>query len=93
MTILSHDQCALQNKITGRQVLPTMICAKNENNFWTSGCHGDSGGPLVCGNKQGKMVLHGAVSWGSNTCDALEHHTVFTRITSFITWIKENTKM
>eukprot|EP00112_Aurelia_sp_Birch-Aquarium-sp1_P016647 Seg3794.2 transcript_id=Seg3794.2/GoldUCD/mRNA.D3Y31 product=Chymotrypsin-C protein_id=Seg3794.2/GoldUCD/D3Y31 len=93
MTVLTHAECAKQNRYTVRQVLPTMICAKNTNNFWTSGCHGDSGGPLVCENQQGRMVLHGAVSWGSSTCDALDHHTVFSRISSFIPWIKQNTKM
>ena len=49
---------------------PQMLCAGVENTI-LSGCHGDSGGPYVCLNSDKKTyTLHGAVSWGSGSCNA-----------------------
>ncbi|XP_077293172.1 chymotrypsin-2-like [Arctopsyche grandis] len=46
-------------------------------------CHGDSGGPLVAG---GSVV--GIVSWGSPCARGLPD--VFTRVSSYISWIQAN---
>ncbi|CAH1779577.1 unnamed protein product [Owenia fusiformis] len=52
-------------------------------------CRGDSGGPLVC--KQGTgYVQAGVVSWGSAACE--EQPTVFTRVTSYLPWIRKYVK-
>ena len=51
----------------------------------SGGCNGDSGGPLVC-NVGGTWYLHGAVSFGKQNCPTT-HYTVFTRITSYHSWI------
>ena len=63
-----------------------MICAGYGGSSRLSGCHGDSGGPFVC-NIGGKWELHGAVSWGSGTCDSKKSYTVFARVSEFRNWI------
>ncbi len=87
LNIVSFQDCLKKNKHFRRKVTPTMICAGDKENIFASGCHGDSGGPLVCENEAGRMVLQGAVSWGSSVCDALEHYTVFTKVSAFRDWI------
>ena len=68
-----------------------MLCAGVENTT-LSGCHGDSGGPYVCLNSDGTTYsLHGAVSWGSGSCNANQLFTVFARVTQFRAWIKQHT--
>ena len=47
-------------------------------------CNGDSGGPLTV---NGKIV--GIVSW-SNGCALPKYPTVYTRVTSYLDWIKRN---
>lgn len=87
LNIVSFKECLKRNKNFIRKVTSTMICAGDMVNIFASGCHGDSGGPLVCENKAGHMVLQGAVSWGSPVCDALDHFTVFTKVSAFRTWL------
>ncbi|XP_067035363.1 MAM and LDL-receptor class A domain-containing protein 1-like [Acropora muricata] len=68
-----------------------MLCA-GVNNTRLSGCQGDSGGPYVCLNSDKRTyTLHGAVSWGSATCQASQLYTVFARVTEFLPWIKNHT--
>ena len=68
-----------------------MLCAGVENTI-LSGCHGDSGGPYVCLNADKRTyTLHGAVSWGSGSCNAKQLFTVFARVTQFRAWIKQHT--
>lgn len=52
--------------------------------FKTASCffQGDSGGPLTVG---GKLV--GLVSW-ANGCASVSWPTVYTRVTSYLDWIK-----
>lgn len=45
---------------------------------------GDSGGPLVV---NGKLV--GLVSW-AKACSLTDYPTVYTRVSSYINWIKES---
>lgn len=49
-------------------------------------CQGDSGGPLVVKRSDGKWYLVGLISWGFD-CG---YGTVFTRVSYFIDWIKNN---
>ena len=68
-----------------------MLCAGVKNTS-LSGCHGDSGGPYVCLNSDNTTyTLHGAVSWGSASCQASQLYTVFARVTEFLPWIKSHT--
>ncbi|CAL1685716.1 unnamed protein product [Lasius platythorax] len=53
-----------------------------------SACSGDSGGPLVSFNGQ-KPVLNGIVSWGIIPCGTRGAPSVYTRVSSFNTWLQE----
>ena len=64
---------------------PTLICASKPGK---DSCKGDSGGPLICFEGT-KPVIAGVVSTG-NDCDAKNNFGIYTRVTSFIDWIKDN---
>ncbi|XP_060065314.1 chymotrypsinogen B-like [Ylistrum balloti] len=50
-------------------------------------CSGDSGGPLVC-LRDGLYVLAGVTSWGSFSCQHFGYPNIYTRVTSYLEWIK-----
>ncbi|MDP2341204.1 MAG: DUF1986 domain-containing protein [Deltaproteobacteria bacterium] len=52
-------------------------------------CQGDSGGPLTVVSNRGR-VLAGVVSWGYGCGDA-EYPGLYARVSSFASWISENT--
>ncbi|XP_068745607.1 MAM and LDL-receptor class A domain-containing protein 1-like isoform X1 [Montipora capricornis] len=92
MPPIDQAECRRKIQATGGIVTltPQMLCAGVKNTI-LSGCHGDSGGPYVCLNADQKTyTLHGAVSWGSPTCNSSQLYTVFARVTQFLPWIKQH---
>jgi len=73
------------------KIRPDVICAGYgwDYDYIQSGCHGDSGGPLACKINH-KWTVEGVVSWGSSSCFGFEKYTVFTRVSSYRTWIDRN---
>lgn len=50
---------------------------------------GDSGGPLAC-SVNGRWYLAGATSWGRSGCTTTGYPSVYTRVSYFVDWIREN---
>jgi len=77
---ITVDECkSLQ---TGSEIIDSEVCTLTQSG--EGACHGDSGGPLVDTN--GNQI--GIVSWG--TPCARGYPDVFTRVYSFLDWIKAN---
>ncbi|KAK2721878.1 trypsin-1-like [Artemia franciscana] len=88
VTVLPHSQC--RRSYSGIiRISERMLCAS-----WESGgrdaCQGDSGGPLVLKSSEGYYELMGVVSFGFG-CGRQKYPGIYTRVSSFLPWIDENT--
>ena len=82
--VISNTQCAayyVKNTVTA-----TNICISTPGA--TSTCSGDSGGPLVL---ESTKVQIGLTSFGADSGCELGVPAAFTRLTSYLDWIKANT--
>jgi len=91
LKVVASGVCQRHNQAGGIPIPVTsaMVCAGDGGKSPTSGCHGDSGGPFVCRNG-GVWELHGAVSYGSGTCESTKSYTVFANIFHFKSWVEGN---
>ncbi|XP_057576621.1 serine protease 52-like [Hippopotamus amphibius kiboko] len=71
----------------------TMLCA-GDLRGGKDACQGDSGGPLVCQKKTNKTKWYqlGIVSWGVG-CGRKKRPGVYTKVSSYLSWIEEETKL
>lgn len=70
----------------GGYILPSMVCAAHYSSMpYVSACQGDSGGPLVYDGGSG-LKLVGITSFGIS-CAEPPYSAVFTRVSSFKSWI------
>ncbi|XP_063836446.1 trypsin-like [Ostrinia nubilalis] len=85
--VLDLATCRKNQVLGGRQqaILDSMICA-GVLSGGVDACRGDSGGPLAC-KPSNRWQLHGVVSWGSG-CARRARPGVYTRVASYIRWIK-----
>lgn len=82
--VWSNAECT---EVQGIQIRKVFLCAGSKEKD-KGGCNGDSGGPLMLldeHTKQWKAI--GIVSWGRRGCDT-RYPTVFTRVSSYLRWIK-----
>ncbi|XP_051158292.1 trypsin-like [Leptopilina boulardi] len=54
----------------------------------TSACSGDSGGPLISNITPGSSEVIGVVSWGIIPCGSVGAPSVYTKVASYVDWIK-----
>ncbi|XP_053136718.1 chymotrypsin-like elastase family member 3B isoform X2 [Hemicordylus capensis] len=87
LPVVDHEHCT-QPDWWGDYVNEKMVCAGGDIR---AGCFGDSGGPLICQYPEdGKWYVHGVTSFVSGLgCDTLKKPTVFTRVSAFVSWLKE----
>ncbi|XP_073525130.1 chymotrypsin-like elastase family member 1 [Phyllobates terribilis] len=84
LPVVDYATCSLSNW-WGSTVKTSMICAGGDG--VKSSCFGDSGGPLNCA-VNGVYQVHGIVSFGSSLgCNYLRKPSVFTKVSSYISWI------
>ncbi|XP_072190756.1 neurotrypsin isoform X1 [Excalfactoria chinensis] len=77
-----------KRRFTGR-----MLCAGNiQEQKRIDSCQGDSGGPLMCERPGESWVVYGVTSWGYG-CGMKDSPGVYTKVSSFVPWIKSVTKL
>ncbi|XP_015436796.1 PREDICTED: chymotrypsin-2-like [Dufourea novaeangliae] len=81
--IADQEACKKVYTSIGQKIFESHICA-NDPSVEKGACNGDSGGPLTV---NGKIV--GIVSW-SMGCALQRYPTVYTRVTSYLDWIKQH---
>jgi secreted trypsin-like serine protease len=85
--IVSNSSCQDAYDDDGGWIADSMLCAAH----FTPGpardtCQGDSGGPLVGGSGSAARLV-GVTSWGRG-CAAAPYPGVYTRVSSYLDWIK-----
>ncbi|KAG6462735.1 hypothetical protein O3G_MSEX013433 [Manduca sexta] len=89
--VLSNEACR-KTKYTPAMITDNMLCAGYPETGQKDSCQGDSGGPLITERKNDKRYeLIGVVSWG-NGCARVGYPGVYTRVTNYLDWIRENTQ-
>ncbi|XP_076975669.1 serine protease 57-like [Tamandua tetradactyla] len=61
-----------------------MVCASARTGDRRGVCGGDSGGPLLCGGR-----MQGVVSFSSTLCGDPRFPDVYTRVSTFVSWIRD----
>uniref|UniRef100_A0A6M2E0W7 Putative trypsin-like serine protease n=1 Tax=Xenopsylla cheopis TaxID=163159 RepID=A0A6M2E0W7_XENCH len=81
--IVDYKECSEYHL---RPITEKQVCAAHPD-FDRAQCSGDSGGPLTVDG-----VQVGVVSWSVKPCAGVRFPGVFTQVSFYIDWIKENTK-
>ncbi|CAD7082529.1 unnamed protein product [Hermetia illucens] len=83
LKVISETEC---KKYFGSSARSSNICTSGSDKKST--CNGDSGGPLAIGEGDGRVII-GLTSYGSASGCEKGYAAVFTRVGSYLDWIKE----
>ncbi|XP_064643342.1 uncharacterized protein LOC135497397 [Lineus longissimus] len=83
--VITNSECRRKYESIGVNVTSHMMCAGAESGGQDA-CQGDSGGPLSC-HHNGVWLISGVVSFGQG-CGSDRYPGVYTRMTSYLDWIK-----
>lgn len=86
--VVSNDEC--RESYGDSAITDGMLCAGYDAGGYDA-CQGDSGGPLFVENDDDTFSLIGIVSFGSG-CAQPDLYGVYTRVSSYESWIEENTE-
>ncbi|XP_034482749.1 serine proteinase stubble-like [Drosophila innubila] len=88
VSVLSNEECkSIKLKYEPRTFFPSSwICIKPSER---TPCSGDSGGPFVKRNEDGSSTLLGVASFGIDDDCSFNIPTVYTRVSSFLSWIEK----
>lgn len=84
LQIISNEEC---EETFWEFILDSMLCTSGVGGTGT--CSGDSGGPLVV-NSNGRDILVGVTSFGAISGCEVGLPGAYTRVTSYLQWIIEN---
>ncbi|XP_031619926.1 transmembrane protease serine 9-like [Contarinia nasturtii] len=89
--IMANNVCVENTNYTQKMITENMLCAGYPGVGKKDSCQGDSGGPLIAARPDKLYELVGVVSWG-NGCARPNYPGVYTRVTQYLDWIRENSK-
>ncbi|CAG2105377.1 unnamed protein product [Medioppia subpectinata] len=93
MTMPIVDDSLCTEKWTPKFQPNTQLCAQNLVRG-KEVCTGDSGGPLNCQLDTGAWIVNGILSYGEQrNCGLTQLPSVFTRVSFYIQWIRNITKL
>ncbi|CAB0044858.1 unnamed protein product [Trichogramma brassicae] len=89
LPVLDLESCekAIQTMEPGNSPLHETNVCTGPLTGGVSACSGDSGGPLVVKNSFDMVEVIGVVSWGIFPCGGRNAPSVYTRVSSFVSWI------
>ena len=84
LRVMATDRCAALPGYGPQKIHPKVFCAANPQQ---STCQGDSGGPVIL--TKGAPTVVGVISWGKKRCSGDGQPGVYTRVESYVSWIKQ----
>ncbi|XP_047532122.1 transmembrane protease serine 9-like [Vanessa atalanta] len=90
LPVLSNKECR-NTKYESAMIADDMLCAGYPKEGKRDTCQGDSGGPLSAERGDKRYELLGVVSWGIG-CGRQGYPGVYTRVTKYLDWIKNNSR-
>ncbi|XP_073826885.1 lectizyme-like [Musca autumnalis] len=82
--IIGYSECKAALPSSSK-IDPANICTYTEG-LTDGACNGDSGGPLTINTSEGSELV-GIVSWGYTPCDWTWYPSVYTQVSSYLSWI------